>query len=137
MLPVDMDSLQLFKDRLDVQEMSLEERKEYSCEKQMNGYEANFCEDNLYYLSAVDYKLHGGWTYACSRHLPLVSFGFLEAIEDKRLNHEFDIWNDLQLQQEKEENERYENDENLCRICGYDKSEHNWEAHLAEMRANS
>ncbi len=100
MLPVNMDSLKLFSDRLEVQEMSEEERKEYSCEKMMSGFEANFCDDTLYYLSAVDYKLHGGWTYACSRHLPVVSFGFLEAIEERNLNRQFDEWNDAQVDAE-------------------------------------
>jgi hypothetical protein len=110
MLPVDMDSLKLFASRLDVQELSVEERKEYSCEKLMNGYEAKFCDDNLYFLSAADWKLHGGWTYACSRHLPVVSFGFLEAIEEKKLNQDFDKWNDAQSDEK----------EFVCPICNAD-----------------
>lgn len=153
MEPVNMDSLKLFESRLEVQEMSEEERKSYSCEKLMNGFEANFCDDSLFYLSAVDYKVHGGWTYACTRHLPLVSFGFLESIEEKRLNSEFDEWNDQQViahacniceeifDSESEADSHALKEHGIsystCPICLCDTSEHNWEVHTMEMKAAS
>lgn len=166
---VDMDKLGLFESRLSVEEMSQEDisyigfdgqRKEHSCEHLMNGFEANFCDNNLFFLTAVDSKEHGGWTYCCSRHLPQSSLAFMADIEKRRLDRDFDVWSDKQAEAERkrienahkaciitnvctcgkseeEEEEEVEISFSTCRVCLCDTSEHNWEIHTQELRAGN
>jgi hypothetical protein len=68
-------------------------------------WEQGFCDESeLYCLTdARDLPFvhkHNGWSYACKRHLRKLVFEFALAIEEKCLDHEFDVYCDKLNEQE-------------------------------------
>lgn len=88
------------------------DHKTYShcCDDMKSGYEAGFCNGDLFLLTvndemAKDYwrvKGYGGWSYACSRHFAKLLFAFALALEERYLDGEFDKWEDEQREIEKQ-----------------------------------
>src|SRR5215510_14997835 len=86
------------------------ENVSHSCEMMGSDYEAAFCGDNLYLLSANNdglefHKIHHGWTYACDRHLALIALKFAVSIEERKLDQAYDRWEDEQRKNEEVEEE--------------------------------
>ena|SRR5215467_3848730 len=104
-----------------------------------------------------------GWSYTCDRHFEKLVLDFAATMQNKALDVEYDHWTEEQQRKaafDCEEcggsldssgephdheivwHEEPKDDElgvaisyDTCRICMCDRSEHNWEAHTAEMRA--
>lgn len=148
MIKVDLNAIIDLNRLVSVEELESDERfyigfdgkrVSHSCEHMASdSFESGFCGDKLYFLQANDEletqkdSIHrfNGWTYACNIHLVLSVADFAKTMADKQLDAMYEEWTDEQLKQEREQ-------ERICPICLCDKSEHNWEAHTAEMRATN
>jgi len=103
----------------------------HSCEEMESGYEAGFCNGGLFMLTARYYPERErskdnylGYTYSCKRHLRLLALRFSLNLEERSLSREYDEWSDA-LPSDQEQ---------YCPVCG-GETEHNWEAHVQELRA--
>jgi len=71
-----------------------------SCDDMKSGYEAGFCMDVLYLITAkysTERRLQfHGWSYACERHLTKLVLEFALRMEEKHLDVDYDEWNDDQ-----------------------------------------
>jgi len=76
------------------------EAEHASCDDMRSGYEAGFCMDVLYLITAkysTDRRLQfHGWSYACERHLTKLVLEFALRMEEKHLNVSYDEWCDEQ-----------------------------------------
>ena len=83
-------------------------RIHHSCERMNDGWEAGFCQDDLFYVAAETYLERGvhnyyGYTYACGRHLRAVALALCVTLEEKSLDRAFDEWTDQENEREKAE----------------------------------
>jgi len=105
-------------------------RVTHSCEEMSSGYESLFCNGGLYFLSARWHETpqdsYLGYTYSCKRHLRLLALRFSLSLEERSLHVEYNEWEDSLPSDQAA----------TCPVCG-GETEHNWEAHVAEMRAST